>query len=52
MVQILFAVVGSVSSLSIAFTAHIGGFIAGALMTRALIILEQSRRKSRYFLQP
>jgi membrane associated rhomboid family serine protease len=52
MVQILFAVIGSVSALSIAFTAHIGGFIAGVLMTKALIILEQSRRKSRYFLQP
>lgn len=51
-VQILFAVVGSVSALSIAFTAHVGGFIAGVVMTKALVSLERSRRKSRYFLQP
>ena len=51
-VQILFAVVGSVSALSIAFTAHIGGFIAGVVMTKALVSLERSKRKSKYFLQP
>jgi rhomboid protease GluP len=50
--QIIFAVVGSVSALPIAFTAHVGGFIAGAIMTKILISLEQTKRKSRYSLQP
>ncbi|MDW0282340.1 MAG: rhomboid family intramembrane serine protease [Nitrososphaeraceae archaeon] len=51
-IQIVFAVVGSVSALPIAFTAHVGGFIAGVLMTKVLVKLEQTKRKSRYFLQP
>jgi rhomboid protease GluP len=51
-IQIVFAVIGSVSALPIAFTAHVGGFIAGVLMTKVLVKLEQTkRRKSRYFLQ-
>jgi rhomboid protease GluP len=50
--QIMFAVIGSISALPIAFTAHVGGFIAGLLMTKVLVRLEQSKRKSRYFLQP
>jgi rhomboid protease GluP len=50
--QIVFAVIGSISALPIAFTAHVGGFIAGVFTTKVLVRLEQSRRKSRYFLQP
>ena len=50
--QIVFAVIGSISALPIAFTAHVGGFIAGVVMTKVLVRLEQSKRKSRYFLQP
>jgi rhomboid protease GluP len=51
-IQIVFGVIGSVSALPIAFSAHIGGFIAGVLMTKVLVKLEQTkRRKSRYFLQ-
>src|SRR5918997_2976227 len=50
--QIVFAVIGSVSVLPIAFTAHVGGFIAGAGMTKVLVRLEHTKRKSRYFLQP
>jgi membrane associated rhomboid family serine protease len=49
--QIVFAVIGSVSALPIAFTAHVGGFIAGVLITKGLVKLEQIRTKSRYFLQ-
>jgi rhomboid protease GluP len=49
--QIVFSVVGSVSALPIAFTAHVGGFIAGVLITKGLVKLEQIRMKSRYFLQ-
>jgi len=52
-IQIVFAVIGSVTALPIAFTAHVGGFLAGVLMTKVLVKLEQTkRRKSRYFLQP
>jgi membrane associated rhomboid family serine protease len=52
-IQIVFAVIGSVSALPIAFTAHVGGFIAGVLITKVLVKLEQTKRKkSRYFLQP
>jgi membrane associated rhomboid family serine protease len=51
--QIAFAVIGSISAIPIAFTAHVGGFIAGVLMTKVLVKLEQTKRKkSRYFLQP
>jgi rhomboid protease GluP len=50
--QIVFAVIGSIGALPIAFTAHVGGFIAGVVMTKILVRLEQSKRKSRYFLQP
>src|SRR5918995_2138196 len=50
--QIVFAVIGFISALPIAFTAHVGGFIAGVLITKVLVKLEQSKRTSRYFLQP
>ena len=50
--QIVFAVIGSVSALPIAFTAHVGGFIAGVAMTKVLVRLEQSKRKSKFFPQP
>lgn len=50
--QIVFAVIGSVSALPIAFTAHVGGFIAGVVMTKVLVRLEQSKRKSKFFPQP
>jgi membrane associated rhomboid family serine protease len=46
--QIIFAVIGSISALPIAFTAHVGGFVAGAGMTKVLVRLEQTKRKSRY----
>jgi rhomboid protease GluP len=50
--QIVFAVIGSISALPIAFTAHVGGFIAGVAMTKLLVRLEQSKRKSKFFPQP
>ena len=49
--QIVFAVIGSISALPIAFTAHVGGFIAGVAMTKVLVILEKSKRKSKFFPQ-
>jgi len=50
--QIVFAVIGSISALPIAFTAHVGGFIAGVAMTKVLVRLEQSKRKSKFFRSP
>ena len=41
--QILFAAVGSFTSISIAFLAHVGGFLAGLFLTKLLIILERKR---------
>jgi rhomboid protease GluP len=52
LLQIVFAVIGYMGALPIAFTAHVGGFITGVVMTKALVRLEQSKRKLRYFLQP
>ncbi len=37
--QIVFAFLGSVSSIPIAFTAHVGGFIAGLLLTKILVMM-------------
>jgi len=48
--QIIFAVIGSVNALPIAFTAHVGGFIAGVAMTKVLVSLERAKRKSSYSL--
>src|SRR5215216_4208902 len=42
--QIVFAIVGSFTAIQIAFTAHIGGFIAGVLLTKVLIMAEQNKR--------
>ena len=42
--QIIFAVVGSVTSIPIAFAAHIGGFIAGLALTLLLIKMERKSR--------
>ena len=42
--QIVFAVIGSFTAIQIAFTAHIGGFIAGVLLTKAFIMVEQNKR--------
>jgi rhomboid protease GluP len=43
-IQILFAFVGSVVSIPIAFTAHVGGFVAGLLLTKLLVIAEKKKR--------
>lgn len=43
-IQIVFAIVGSFTLIQIAFTAHIGGFIAGVLITKLLVVMEQNKR--------
>jgi membrane associated rhomboid family serine protease len=40
----VFAIVGSFTAIQIGFTAHIGGFIAGVLLTKALVMVEQKKR--------
>jgi rhomboid protease GluP len=42
--QIVFAFIGSFTAIPIAFTAHIGGFIAGLLLTKVLITVEHNKR--------
>jgi rhomboid protease GluP len=43
--QIIFAFVGSVTSIPIAFTAHIGGFLAGAILTKFMVKGQLHRRR-------
>lgn len=43
-IQVLYVFIGSVTSLSIAFAAHVGGFITGLALTRVLVELERHRR--------
>jgi rhomboid protease GluP len=44
LIQIVFAIIGTFTALQIAFTAHIGGFIAGMLLTKVLAMVEYKRR--------
>ena len=43
-IQIFYAFIGSIVSIPIAFTAHVGGFVSALLLTRLLIILEKKKR--------
>ena len=43
--QIVFAVFGSIASIPIAFTAHIGGFIAGVFLTKLFVGIERKKRE-------
>jgi membrane associated rhomboid family serine protease len=43
--QIIFVFIGSVSSIPIAFTAHIGGFLAGVILTKFLVKSGDFRRR-------
>jgi rhomboid protease GluP len=45
-IQVLYVFIGSVVSLSIAFEAHVGGFITGLALTKLLIELERHKRNS------
>lgn len=46
-IQILFAFIGSFAALTIAFMAHVGGFLTALLVTKAMIYHE--RRKKRWY---
>lgn len=43
-IQVLYIFIGSVASISIAFAAHVGGFITGLVLTKLLIELERRKR--------
>lgn len=43
-IQVFYVFIGSVTSLSIAFAAHVGGFITGLVLTKLLIELERRKR--------
>ena len=44
-IQVFYVFIGSVTSLSIAFAAHVGGFITGLVLTKLLIEIERRKRK-------
>jgi len=43
-IQIVFTIYGSFAAIAIAFTAHIGGFIAGVILTKLFIGIERLKR--------
>lgn len=45
-VQIVFALIGSFTTISISFIAHVGGFITGMLLTKLLIEIERKKRSA------
>src|SRR5215831_849208 len=46
--QIVFAIFGSFAAFPIAFTAHIGGFLAGIILTKLFVIIERKKRIEYY----
>ena len=42
--QVVFAVIGSITAIPIAFSAHIGGFVAGAILTKIVVEIERKKR--------
>lgn len=46
-IQVLYVFIGSFTSLSIAFAAHVGGFVTGLFLTKAMIELERQIRKTK-----
>lgn len=42
--QIMFAVFGSIASIPIAFPAHIGGFFAGVFLSKLFVEIERKKR--------
>ncbi len=44
-IQILFAFIGSFAALTIAFMAHVGGFLTTLLVTKAMIYHERRKRR-------
>ncbi len=43
-IQVLYVFIGSFTSLSIAFMAHVGGFLTGLVLTKVMISIERRKR--------
>jgi membrane associated rhomboid family serine protease len=46
MLQVVFAIIGAFTSIPIAFTAHVGGFVGGFLLTKVLVNIERKKGHS------
>ena len=44
-IQVLYVFIGSFASLSIAFVAHVGGFITGLFLTKFMIQIERAKKR-------
>ncbi len=49
-IQIFFAFIASISSISIAFIAHVGGFVAGLFLAKLLIEIERNKKRMNFSL--
>ena len=47
-IQIILAIFGSFAAFPIAFTAHIGGFLAGVILTKLFVTIERKKRVRYY----
>lgn len=43
-IQVIYVFIGSVASISIAFAAHVGGFLTGLVLTRIVLEIERKKR--------
>ncbi|NHI02609.1 hypothetical protein DYY67_0648 [Candidatus Nitrosotalea sp. TS] len=46
-IQVLFAFIGTFAAITIAFMAHVGGFLTALVVTKAMI--EHERKKRRWY---
>jgi rhomboid protease GluP len=47
-IQVLYVFIGSFTALSIAFVAHVGGFVTGLILTKVMVLIERSKRNFDY----
>ncbi|HZC48908.1 MAG TPA: hypothetical protein VE244_07620 [Nitrososphaeraceae archaeon] len=46
MLQVVFPIIGAFTSIPTAFTAHVGGFVAGFLLAKVLMDMEHKKEHS------
>ncbi|MDE1726698.1 MAG: rhomboid family intramembrane serine protease [Thaumarchaeota archaeon] len=51
-IQVLYVFIGSFASLTIAFMAHVGGFVTGLFLTKLMIEIERRKRMGRFDIFP
>jgi rhomboid protease GluP len=51
MLQVVLAIIGAFTSIPIAFTAHVGGFVAGFLLTKVLKDIEHKKNRAKCWKQ-